>query len=164
MNENHLQAWCVWHPSWCVCISGAPTGIIHMLYAQMYLWAQNTPQSMRTSLQHHQHSCAVVNVVIRQQHQHLSALWNSTAVETNWFQTLKQWHRQNFMRVNRHRTVWKHSDVIHRAPGPVNATSVSRLAIVHAEVHCDAEITFQDRSWLHASKFLPQIEIVFKTI
>ena len=74
------------------------------------------------------------------------------------------WNRHNFMRVNCHRTVWKHSDVMHRAPGPVNTTSVSRIAIVHAEVHCDAEMTFQDRSWLHASKFLPQIEIVFKTI
>ena len=38
---------------------------------------------MRASLQHHQHNCAVFNVVIRQQHQHFTNLWNSTAIETN---------------------------------------------------------------------------------
>ena len=52
------------------------------------------------------------------------------------FQSLKEWHQQYFTRVNRHRKVWQHSDVTHRAYRLVNATSVSRpqsLAIVRED-------------------------------
>ena len=124
---------------------------------------------MRASLQHHQHNCAVFTVVIRQQHQHFT---NVVEQHCNWNEWDSSHWKSGISSISRVSTVIAKSDSIQTSLIEHMGLSMQQVCLVHnllplyAKMHCNAEISVQDRSWFHAFKFprIPQIEIDFTTI
>ena len=77
--------------------------------AQLHLWAQNTPQSMGTSLQHHQHSCAAFVILIKQK---IPTFVSGMEQQCSWNKLdSSHWWRQYVMRANiaKFDTIRRHS-------------------------------------------------------